>query len=477
MRKIIFTSFLILCVNFIYAQKNTSDATRTANEVIEMLKHDHAHGHHHAGTLPAETRLSEMKMTDHSVTFYLDIPLDFFQEGYDEMLFEEVGLRLFNSLPESEDLTTFEMLVKNADNQYVPLSELTPSIKDEPYQYGRGDGGAEIRLSDDINLSKNPAVGQGQAFGALSGKTVWLSPGHGWLYYTSIGGYTTQRGETNDMVEDFGSVEGINYYLLKYLWNAGANVWSVRERDMNENEIVVDNTSGGYAETGAWSTTSNTGYNPATTDYDQANGYRFSGVTTGAATSTATWTPTIPKSGWYWVSTTYRAFSDRPVDAQYAVLHAGGTTVVSVNQEVHGETWVYLGQFYFDAGTNGSVTLLNSTSDNSPSQFVIADAMRFGGGTGTEDDCTYGAGTTGKPRWEESARMFAPFQGYPTCRGDVTMRPHYAEWELAKGTAQEQANAVYVSWHTNAATGTARGSETYSYNGGSASFPITPGIK
>jgi len=178
--------------------------------------------------------------------------------------------------------------------------------------------------------------------------------------------------------------------------------------------VVVDNTSTGYSETGAWSTTSNTGYNPATTDYDQANGYRFAAVTTGAASSTATWNPNIPKEGWYWVSTTFRAFSDRPIDAQYEVNHAGGTTLVSINQEVHGETWVYLGQFYFDAGTPGSITLLNSSTDTSPSQFVIADAMRFGGGIGTEQDCTYGAGTTGKPRWEECARMYAPFQGYPT---------------------------------------------------------------
>ncbi len=476
MRKILLPSLLIICVNFIYAQKNTSDAFRTANEVIEMLKQDHAHGHHHAHELPSETRLSDVKINDNHVSFYVDIPQEHLQEGYDEMLFEEVGLRLFNSISDNIDANSFELLVKNASGEYVSLDQLHPSVKDEPYQEKRGDGGAEIRLSDDIDyLKNNPNIGQGQPFGALSGKTVWLSPGHGWLYYTSLSGYSTQRGETNDMVEDFGTVEGINYYLLKYLWNAGANVWSVRERDVNENEVVVDNTSGGYTETGAWSTTANTGYNPATTDYDQANGYRFSAVTTGAATSTATWTPNIPKSGWYWVSTTYRSFSDRPVDAQYQVNHAGGTTQVSINQEVHGETWVYLGQFYFDAGTGGSVTLLNSTSDNSPSQFVIADAMRFGGGMGTEDDCTYGAGTTGKPRWEESARMFAPFQGYPTCRGDVTMRPHYAEWELAKGTAQEQANAVYVSWHTNAATGTARGTETYSYNGASASFPITPG--
>jgi len=127
MRKILLASPLICCTSYIYAQKNTSDATRIANEVIEMLKHDHAHGHHHAGTLPAETRLSEVKMTDQSVTFYLDIPLHFFEKGYDEMLFEEVGLRLFNSLPESEDLTTFEILIKNAEH-YLRKILVSPMV-------------------------------------------------------------------------------------------------------------------------------------------------------------------------------------------------------------------------------------------------------------------------------------------------------------------------------------------------------------
>ena len=198
----------------------------------------------------------------------------------------------------------------------------------------------------------------------------------------------------------------------------------VRERDVNEAEVIVDNTSAGYSETGTWSTTVNTGYNPVTRRADQPNGYRFVGATTGAATATASFTASVPKSGWYWVSTFYRSFSDRPIDTQYEVQHAGGSSMVSINQEVHGLTWVYLGQFYFDAGVNYSVTLLNSTNDPTASQFVIADAVRWGGGTGTELDCSYSTGPTSRPRFEESARMYAPYQGYPTCRGDVTMRPH-----------------------------------------------------
>ena len=80
-----------------------------------------------------------------------------------------------------------------------------------------------------------------QPKGQLNDATIWLSAGHGWLYNKRWRGYKTQRGNTFGVVEDFSNIETVNYHLLKYLYNAGANVWTVRERDMNENEVVVDN--------------------------------------------------------------------------------------------------------------------------------------------------------------------------------------------------------------------------------------------
>ncbi len=131
-----------------------------------------------------------------------------------------------------------------------------------------------------------------------------------------------------------------------------------------------------------------------------------------------------------------------------------------------------MGQFYFDAGTQGSVVLSNESTE--VGQAIIADAVRFGGGMGSTIDCTYGGAPSGRPRFEEAARQYAQFQGYPTCTGDVTIRPKYAEWELAKGAPWEQGNALYLSWHTNAFDGTARGTVTYTYDG-SSTPPITPG--
>ncbi|MEM9992020.1 MAG: fibronectin type III domain-containing protein, partial [Bacteroidota bacterium] len=85
---------------------------------------------------------------------------------------------------------------------------------------------------------------------------------------------------------------------------------------------------------------------------------------------------------------------------------------------------------------------------------------RFGGGNSSVSDCSVSF-LANKPRFEEGAELYARFMGYPNCDGDVTIRPRYAEWELAKGAASEQnnlstgdINSVYVSWHTNAGGGT-----------------------
>jgi len=108
------------------------------------------------------------------------------------------------------------------------------------------------------------------------------------------------------------------------------------------------------------------------------------------------------------------------------------------------------------------VTLLNQSDDYDPSQAVIADAIRFGGGLGSIEEGEPG-GTSGQPRWEEAAKYWARTQGAPeqVYAYDATSRPRYAEWETAKGYPGEVENAVYVSWHTNGFDGTLSGTESY----------------
>ncbi len=445
------------------------------SDFIEKLSHKLEHqdhdSHGHSVSKYEHIHVNEIKIKNGAVMAYIELDEESIAL-FDESDFEHFIMPLSNYSYEN-GYSDFNILYRKegTDEEYQNIFQLIiendtpPAIyekprNDDPFPDIEGN----IESIKAQRFGSGLHFGQVQPTGALSGKTIWLSPGHGY-HSISASTYSTQRGNTNSMVEDFGSVEIVANHLLKYLWNAGANVWLVRERDFNTNEVIVDNDAGApsYTETGTWSSSASSGYN--------GGGYRYAN-SSGSETETAIFTPTIPEAGWYWVSVYFREGANRCVDTKYKITHAGGTTEVSVNQEYHGQTWNYIGQFYFDAGTSSNVTISNSSSD--VGQAIIADAVRFGGGMGSIEDCDDpGIGTSGQARFEEAAQLYAPYMGYPNggCTSDVTIRPNYAEWELSKGPASEQNNpgtntynSIYVSWHSNAATGTARGTVSYIYH-------------
>jgi N-acetylmuramoyl-L-alanine amidase len=294
---------------------------------------------------------------------------------------------------------------------------------------------------------------------SLSGKAVYVSAGHGWYYHPTLG-WTTQRGPTNGLIEDFSNAEAVNQYLLAYLRNAGADVFPVRDPAMTPDEIVVDNDTGAYQESGAWATGVLTGY--------QGGSYRYAlSVAPGAPASTAAWSAPISASGWYPVYAWYVPGTNRVSQARFQIAHAGGVSEAAIDQRVHGLTWRYLGAYYFQAGQTACVTLTNAST--AAGLAVVADAIRLGGGLGS---VSRGGGTSGKPRWEEAARYWAALQNAPLgvvdayttgtdANDDVVARPRYADWEN-EGTGDD---AVYVSWHTNASgNGQARGTVSFVYN-------------
>ena len=86
----------------------------------------------------------------------------------------------------------------------------------------------------------------------------------------------------------------------------------------------------------------------------------------------------------------------RSTEAVFVVHHSGGISRVQVDQSEVGNSWVFLGEFHFEAGTAGAVVLSNQGS--AASKVVVADAVRFGGGIGD----------SGLPRWREAAKAFLP---------------------------------------------------------------------
>ncbi len=132
-------------------------------------------------------------------------------------------------------------------------------------------------------------------------------------------------------------------------------------------DIVVDNDDGtpGYSESGEpWQTSGSTGYN--------GGAYQF--LLDEDPVGTATWRPTIPESGLCEVSAILRTSGNRALNAPYTVEHANGITEISVSQYGPNQIdEILIGEFEFDSGTNGSVSLSNSGGPGA----YIADAIRF----------------------------------------------------------------------------------------------------
>lgn len=93
----------------------------------------------------------------------------------------------------------------------------------------------------------------------------------------------------------------------------------------------------------------------------------------------ARWRPTLPSSGQYGVYVyipDYRHYSPVTSQARYKIHHAGGDTVQVIDQNQNKCTWVYLGQYQFDPGTEGYVYMGDYTGDD-PWHLIAADGVKF----------------------------------------------------------------------------------------------------
>lgn len=419
--------------------------------------------HVDAGGLDSVERFGE------AAVVRLTLDPDFVRTELDESLLERWSRQLDLAWGEDHGIRRIHLVARESEGdawRAVPdLLAPIPRVPEKEGTASRRDDVGPVRRSDT---------------GALDGKVVFLSQAHGWIDDASGSGWRTQRGVTHQIIEDFVNAEAIDQMLVDELERAGAFVFTLRERDMRIDEVIVDEAdgaahpaNGAYEEIGPPGLFSDSGQDGfANFSAPYASGedpFRDNGGTarllTTAATPTAraVWTPVIPETGLYRVSVCYtRDGASRASDARYVVAHSGGETSVRVDQERHGWVWVDLGRFHFEAGFDtdrGSVTLWNDSSE--PGETVSLDAVRFGGGVG--DVQGHASGTlSGRPRWEEGARTYTQFLGAPESVwgiGDVAARSRFAAWEHF---ADE--DSVYVSWHSNAFDGTVRGTSSYVYS-------------
>lgn len=330
--------------------------------------------------------------------------------------------------------------------------------------------------------SNYPRPSGGRPTGGLSNRVVYLNAGHGWTWRSSES-WGLQRGFVFNNIEDMSNTDTVHSWVWPYLYRAGADVFTVREQDPNPNMVIVDNDGGSpdYVETGSWSTSSVTGFRNGEFPYVQGENpfsfgtQRIAQCAVGAPTATATYIPTIPAAGFYNVYVSYAAYDNRATAAHYRITHAGGDTDYYINQRRYRNTWIFIGRYFFEAGRDANaakVVLLNDSSSNA--HFIAADAVRFGGGTGIISRGTVGASPY--PNRDNEAIYHMQFMGAPTSvyqsSGDDEAtgwsgRPEFGEWleQTSVAYAAPSIPAVYLSNHTNAASGTARGPISILYTG------------
>lgn len=295
-----------------------------------------------------------------------------------------------------------------------------------------------------------------------------VTPSHGLYYDNRDGMWEWQRPPLFCTHEDLLTQSFVYPYLIPMLENAGAVVYTARERDWQTQGVTVKTGTSDCIENGLWSVSYAGGW-----DADSARicpdtlqiptKYAQAGSGPGISISNMMWVPDIPEDGNYAVYVTYQSESASIDDARYIVFHSAGTTTFLVNQQIGGGTWVYLGTFHFKKGRTpqGMVTLDNSSRMNGT---VNADAVRFGGGTAME--CRENT-VREMPRYNEGARYYTRFAGAPDSvilkyggaddyREDIWARPYMTNW-LSGGSVFNRANSglgvpleLYFALHTDA---------------------------
>ncbi|MBF1436522.1 MAG: xanthan lyase, partial [Prevotella micans] len=249
--------------------------------------------------------------------------------------------------------------------------------------------------------------------------SIWAS--HGRYFDNAKCIWKWQRPILFGTTEDLFTPTIVVPYLMPMLENAGAIVFSPRERDWQANEVIVDNDTplSSYAENNAkkkWKSTEEPGFAFHKGTYADGENPFTAGTSRQIKTrkkdtklSSIVYKPNFPEEGRYAVYVSYQTMKKSTEAAQYIVRHKGSQTIFRVNQQMGGGTWVYLGTFDFDKGQNQRNCVI--LTNHSPKKGIVtADAVRFGGGMG---NIQRGSQTSQLPRALEGARYYAQWAGAP----------------------------------------------------------------
>lgn len=339
----------------------------------------------------------------------------FAQQTFTDKLVGKIYKRVRKALPKSVSKYQISIIANG-----LPIEDYVPG-----HALARDNGNALWGTVDYkgepwvTNVSKPTEPSHG-----LFGRVVSLWASHGRYYKNDRHRWEWQRPILFGTTEDLFTQTIVVPFLIPMLENAGAIVFTPRERDWQTDEYVVDPDGGLFTKSsdykefcdGArWADTPLPGFAAHAGSYaDKENPFvagkaRQIKTVKKSGKSFAVWQPTFSKKTRLAVYVSYQTVDNSVDDAHYTVFHQGIATEFIVNQRMGGGTWVYLGTFTFDAGNSidNSVMLTNQSRRKG---VVTADAVRFGGGMGNIER---GGVVSGYPRALEGARYAAQWAGAP----------------------------------------------------------------
>ncbi len=439
LRYIFFISFLLFFCNNSFSQ-NSKNIKKGLSEYFENYTND-------AYTNWVKIKVEDLQINPQVDSIRIYLNESFASQPFTPAIVEQVYLNTKRLLPapyNGYNMTIF------ADG--TPIENLIPidllSYTDTTRIYGKTDYTGHPWVKQ-TSLPYSISHGlQNRHF------CVWAS--HGKYYNNEKQEWIWQRPRLFCTTEDLFTQTIVVPYLIPMLQNAGAIIFTPRERDWQRYEVIVDNdhpeTNGLYREFKGKNKWEDAGGGFAQTkEFYQDNENPFADgtcrmtETNAKRPSTIIWQPNIVQDGEFAVYVSYKTLPNSVPDAQYTVRHEGVETTFRVNQQMGGGTWVYLGTFKFSAGNSERNCVL--LSNNSEFEGTItADAVRFGGGMSNivrSDSTVYTPQGSGLPRFLEAARYSAQWYGFPhevyarnyhnDYNDDINVRPS-SENHLARGS-------------------------------------------
>ena len=409
MRKIL----TILSLLAVLGNQQTIAQTNTDEKDIKNRLENYFKDYKVPGAQVSENaHLKDLQIDDEEETITVTANDAFAEQTFTTDLVERIYQQIKEILPKPYDEY---FLTVNTHN--YELKELVPNRlrkhKDKERMWGDIDYKGEPWVK---NISLPYEITEG-----LQGRHLSLWASHGRYFDKKKLQWEWQRPKLFATTEDLFTQTIVVPYLIPMLENAGAIVFTPRERAWQKEEIIIDNDGSkrNYLEAtshGKWTNTPRVGFAYHDSAYvDNENPFEAGTARMVKTTnnksrySLASYQPDFPKEGRYAVYVSYQTLDNSIDNAEYTVWHKGERTVFHVNQKMGGGTWVYLGTFAFDQGYSefNRVTITNQSNQ---SGVVTTDAVRFGGGMG---NIKRGESVSGMPRAVEGARYYAQWAGMP----------------------------------------------------------------